>query len=91
MGNRLRTLMSKIVIFSKDDCPYCVRAKTLLNTKNIQFEEIVIGRDIDRDKFVATYPFVRSVPYILVDDTPIGGYEHLTEWVSQNEPQYLAE
>ena len=49
--------MSKIVIFSKDDCPYCVRAKTLLNTKNIQFEEIVIGRDIDKDKFVATYPF----------------------------------
>lgn len=83
--------MSRITIYSKDNCQHCVKAKILLNVKKIQFEEFVIGRDIDRDEFTATYPEVRTVPYILVDGRPIGGFDNLTEWVKENGPQFLAE
>lgn len=83
--------MSKIIIYSKDNCQYCVKAKTLLNIKKMQFEEVVIGRDIDKDEFVAIYPEVRTVPYILIDGNPIGGFDNLTEWVHENGPHFLTE
>lgn len=78
-----------VLVYTKKDCPSCIKAKSLLNIKGIDFRESVIGEDILREDFVATFPEVRTAPLIIVDGVKIGGYEQLREYI-ENRPEFLA-
>jgi glutaredoxin 3 len=68
-------------VYSKDNCPYCVKAKNLLNARGIEFTEIKIGVDITRDEFLETFPSARTVPQIILEGEHIGGYTKLVEYL----------
>lgn len=68
------------IIYTKTDCPYCIKAKKLLELKNQPYVESVIGRDILREDFMSLFPDVRTVPFIIIDDVKVGGYDKLVEW-----------
>lgn len=57
-----------ITIYTKDNCPACLTLKDKLRSGKHEFTEIKIGRDITREEFMAKYPTVRSVPYIVEND-----------------------
>jgi glutaredoxin 3 len=57
-------------------CGYCVRAKSLLQSRGLEFEEIDLGEDLDRAA-LQELTGGSTVPQILIDDRPIGGYEDL--------------
>jgi glutaredoxin len=69
-------------VYSKPNCPFCVRAKKLLDEKGIGYteESAVDKRDelIERVK-AATGAAPRTVPQIWLNDTYIGGYNELVE------------
>ena len=69
--------MDQIVIYTTRWCGYCVRAKALLDAKGIAYEEISLDGDpaFRRNLFDLTGGW--TVPQILVDGTPIGGYTEL--------------
>ena len=52
-------------------------AKTWLNNKGIQYEEISIEEPELREKFMRDYPQLRQMPQIFIDDVNIGGYQQL--------------
>lgn len=67
---------SAISVFTKPGCPFCVRAKQLLADKNLRYQEVVLGRDINS----ATLKAVSgrsTVPQIFIDGRHIGGSEEL--------------
>jgi glutaredoxin 3 len=64
-------------VYSKDNCPYCVKAKNLLKARGIEFTEIKIGVDITRDEFLATFPNASTVPQIILEGEHVGGYDNL--------------
>lgn len=68
-------------IYSKDGCPQCESAKKYLNERNIPFTEIKIGRDITREEFMARFPDVRTVPFIMNNESVVGDYQCLMESV----------
>jgi glutaredoxin 3 len=68
-------------VYSKDNCPYCVKAKNLLNARGIEFTEIKIGVDITRDEFLEAFPNARTVPQIILEGEHIGGYTKLVEYL----------
>lgn len=76
--------MSNILVYTKDNCPYCDRAKNLLRSKGQTYTEMNIGRDITREEFVSTFPGVMTVPFIIIDGERVGGYNDLTEWYNSN-------
>lgn len=66
-----------IRVYSKDNCPYCVRAKALLRRKGLAFEEIAVeGRD-DLRTWLVEATGQRTVPQIFVGDRSLGGYTDL--------------
>ena len=69
--------MAKVIVYSKNYCSYCERAKSLLSSKNVPFEEVNIENDPDLMREVMTRSGMRTVPQIFVDDEPIGGYQEL--------------
>jgi glutaredoxin 3 len=65
--------MKKIEIYTTNYCPFCVKAKTLLNKKKIKFYEIdVSNNETLREKMSAMASGVRSVPQIFADNIHIG-------------------
>lgn len=69
--------MAKVVMYTKDHCPYCKMAKTLLTAKNIAFEEIHVDQDPEKLEEMMRLSKQRTVPQIFINDKPIGGYDDL--------------
>ncbi len=68
----------KIDIYTKFACPYCVRAKRLLESKGVDFEEhdITMGGP-KREEMRARAPDAMTVPQIFIGDTHVGGSDDL--------------
>ncbi len=71
--------MPKITIYTTDSCPYCVKAKALLQRKQAHFEEIKIINDEMREAMIAKSGGKRSVPQIFIGEKHIGGCDDLYE------------
>ncbi|MCB1857793.1 MAG: glutaredoxin 3 [Gammaproteobacteria bacterium] len=71
--------MADIVIYSKQWCPYCNKAKALLRAKAMQYREIDITHDEAREQEMIERTRRRSVPQIFIDDEAIGGYDDLAQ------------
>lgn len=72
--------MANIVIYTKDHCPYCVKAKQLLTIKKQKFTEIDIGKNPEkRDEMLTKVPNARTVPQIIINGKAIGGCDNLHE------------
>lgn len=68
----------QITVYTSDRCPYCTRAKRLLNAKGVQYEEIHMGLgDFDARQRMSQVTGRMTVPQILVDDRPLGGYDDI--------------
>lgn len=69
--------MPKVTVYTKQNCPYCVRAKRLLEKKGVSFEEIgVEGNDALRSWLVEKSGQM-TVPQIFVGDRALGGFSDL--------------
>lgn len=75
--------MKKVEIYSVDYCPYCQKAKELLNSKHIPFTEIDITENEDayRQDLADIYHIsgTVTVPQIVIDGKRIGGFDNLEE------------
>lgn len=69
--------MSKVLIYTTENCPYCQLAKTLLNNRQIVFEEIRIDQDEAKREEMMRLSKRRTVPQIFIDGQAIGGYDDL--------------
>lgn len=67
----------KALVYTKDQCPFCVKAKTLLTIKGVAYTECKIGTDIVREDFVSLFPDQKTVPLIFIDNERIGTYDDL--------------
>lgn len=71
--------MKKVIIYTFETCPFCIRAKRLLNNKGIEFTEI----DITNEKYklyeLKTKTNSSTVPQIFIDDEFIGGCDDIVE------------
>lgn len=69
--------MPKIIVYSKQVCPYCVRAKALLKRKEAEFEEIMVADEKTRDEMIEKSGGRMTVPQIFIGDYHVGGYDDL--------------
>ena len=66
--------MPKVQVYSKENCPYCVRAKSLLSRKGVTFEEIDVENDDEKRNWLVETTGQRTVPQIFVDGRSLGGF-----------------
>jgi len=75
--------MLEFTLYAIPDCPYCDKAKQLLEDKNISYEYIVL-RDIQKRKEIGTRYNMKTAPIILHNNNLVGGYTELKTYFSQN-------
>ncbi len=71
--------MSKVVLYSKDNCPFCRLAKELLTSRHIAFEEIRVDLDPAKLDEMIRLSQKRTLPQIFINDKSIGGYDDLAK------------
>jgi glutaredoxin 3 len=69
--------MSRVLVYSTRWCGYCVRAKALLDSKEIEYEEIVLEDDQSFRQLLHELTGGLTVPQIVIDGEPIGGFTEL--------------
>jgi len=70
-------LMPRIRVYSTRWCGYCVRAKALLDAKRLDYEEVLLDDEPDFRRKLHDLTGGWTVPQIVIDDEPIGGYTEL--------------
>lgn len=85
--------MATVEIYTWSTCPFCWRAKRLLDQKGVDYTEYVIdGDEVARDAMVARGSNGRrSVPQIFINDRHIGGSDDLYQLEAQDELDDLLE
>jgi glutaredoxin 3 len=70
--------VAKVEVYTTSYCPFCVRAKNLLRSKGVQFEEIDVTDDDERRaEMVELAGGRRTVPEIFINGKIVGGYDEL--------------
>jgi glutaredoxin 3 len=69
--------MARVRLYSTRWCGYCVRAKALLDARGIEYEEVSLDEDPAFRQKLFDLTGGWTVPQILIDDRPIGGYTEL--------------
>jgi glutaredoxin 3 len=69
--------MASITVYSTKWCGYCVRAKALLDSKGIPYDEIDMGDDPGFRTRLQELTGGWTVPQVVIDGRPVGGYTEL--------------
>ena len=70
--------MKKVIIYSTATCPYCIKAKQLLKSKNVDYEEVRIDKHPELiAEVVKKSGGKKTVPQIFIDDYHVGGCDDL--------------
>ncbi len=71
--------MAEVVVYATATCPYCMRARRLLERKGVSFEEIRVDLEPSRWREMEERSRRNTVPQIFIDGRPIGGFDDLAE------------
>ena len=72
----------KVLIYTKNNCVWCDRAKNLLTINNLEYEEIDLSDDVLRENFYKKFNHsIKTMPQIFIDDNRIGGFEALVDYL----------
>lgn len=74
-----------VILYSKDTCPWCDKAKELLQSNSITYTELKFKTDFTREELrekIPGKPDRLTLPQIFIDGEHIGGYEDLRDYIS---------
>ena len=69
--------MAPVTLYSTQVCPYCVRAKALLDGKHVPYTEIRVDRDPGKMAEMMQKSGRRTVPQIFIGERHVGGFDEL--------------
>ena len=71
------------IIYTKDNCNWCVKAKQLMNDVGVKYQELKLGIDYTREELKALLPenLPLTAPQIFIYNKRIGGYEDLADYL----------
>ncbi len=70
--------MAKVVIYTSEQCPYCMFAKSLLDKKQVSYQEIRVDLDPQKRSEMEQLSGRRTVPQIFINEKSIGGFDDLS-------------
>ncbi len=76
--------MKHVTIYTTPTCPYCIKAKELLDSLSVKYTTIDVSEDTEkRDELVEKHDW-HTVPAIFFDKELIGGYDDLQALYDEN-------
>lgn len=73
----------KIVMYTKKQCPNCVTAKSILESKGLKYETLDADNYVVLGALLESYPEARQMPQIFINDQRVGGIAGLQAALKQ--------
>jgi len=70
-------MSAEVIMYATRFCPYCMRARRLLKSKGVEFEEIRVGAGNDRWREMEEKSGRNTVPQIFINGESVGGYDDI--------------
>ncbi len=83
MSERRQAVLYRMVL-PEHTCPYGVRARELLESAGVSFEERILGSRGEVEEFKARHQ-VATTPQLFVDERRIGGSSEIEDWLAQEQ------
>ena len=71
--------MNRVTIYTTEPCGYCRTAKALLDKRRIPYDEINLAKDPSGRAELVQLTGMMTFPQVVIDGTPIGGYQELAQ------------
>jgi glutaredoxin 3 len=72
--------MPNVVMYTTAHCPYCIRARNLLDKKGVEYTDLRVDDDPSlRPEMIEKSGGITSVPQIFIDDFHVGGFDDMAE------------
>jgi glutaredoxin 3 len=71
--------MPNVVLYSTAHCPFCVRARRLLDAKGVDYTDIRVDLERDQRQVMEERSGRTSVPQIFIDEYHVGGFDDMVE------------
>lgn len=78
-------MINEVIIYTTAWCPFCIRAKMLLDHKAVDYAEIRIDQDMEKRQEMMELSGRRTVPQIFIGDTHVGGCDDMFALEHQGE------
>lgn len=62
-----------IIVYKTNGCGYCVKIDELMERANLEYNSILVGRDITKEEFLNLCPEAKGYPHVIIDGQRIGG------------------
>jgi len=72
-----------VIVWTKENCSFCERAKILLDNYNIAYELRQLGEGWTKEQLLEVVPNARTVPQIIINGDIIGGYDDLSTYLEE--------
>ena len=72
-------MKNRVTVYTTEPCGYCRTAKTLLDRRGIAYDEINLAKDPSGRTELVRMTGMMTFPQVVIDDTPIGGYQELVQ------------
>jgi glutaredoxin 3 len=70
-------MASKVTVYTKQQCPFCVRAKRLLDKKGVAYDEVSVEGNDDLRTWLVEKSGQMTVPQIFVGERSLGGFSDI--------------
>ena len=70
-----------ITIYGKLQCNFCTAAKTLCESRGLEYKYKQLDEDFTREEVLEIFPGARTFPQIIVNDNKVGGYHELVQYI----------
>ncbi len=84
-------MAAKVIMYTTRFCPYCMRARSLLKKKSIDYDEIRVDGDNSLWEEMENLSNRNTVPQIFINEQPVGGYDDIAALDRNNELDTLLE
>jgi glutaredoxin 3 len=71
--------MNRVTIYTTEPCGFCRVAKSLLNKRNVPYHEVNLAKNPSGRMELVRMTGMMTFPQVVIDDTPIGGYQELVQ------------
>jgi glutaredoxin 3 len=83
--------MARVTVYTTEPCGFCRTAKALLTKRGIPFEEINLAKNHEGRAQLVALTGMMTFPQVIIDGTPIGGYQELVREDRAGRLEALAE
>jgi glutaredoxin 3 len=75
MSTAILDHMADVLVYTTENCPFCIRAKALLDARGVTYSEINLERDPDGRAELVKLTGMMTFPQVIIDGQLVGGFQ----------------